>query len=180
MSIATVVTRGYGSFGSTPFVVRQGFNSAVATPLAPASRSFFWKAQDRLIARKPQDRAWEWVQQKRAFGWNAQNRTFVWPLEVTDVTATWPSPKDPGDISNWNADYTAEMAALSDTIATSAWAIPAALTEVAESNTDDVATIKLSGGVVGTNYDCINTITTTTSGETFERTHRLQVREVAS
>lgn len=144
------------------------------------ARTFFWKAQDRKFEWTPQDRTLEWNEQKRSFAWDAQNRTFVWPLEYTDVTAKFKSPKDPGDISNWTADYSAEMNALSDTIATSSWTVGSEATEVAESNTTTTASVKVSGGTAGDKVDLTNTITTTTSGETFERTHELTIKEVAS
>lgn len=147
---------------------------------APPARTYFWKAQDRTVARKPQDRTLEWTEQKRSFIWIAQNRTFIWLVEVINVTAKWVSSKDPGDITNWSFDYSAEMSALGDdTIATSTWVLDGSLTEVAESNTDTTATVKISGGVAGTRVECTNTITTTTSGETFERTVLLTIDEVA-
>ena len=96
------------------------------------------------------------------------------------MTAKWVSSKDPGDITNWTFDYSAEMAALgNDTIATSSWVLDSSLTEVAESNTNTTATVKISGGTEGTRVECTNTITTTTSSETFERTVLLTIEEVA-
>ena len=96
------------------------------------------------------------------------------------MTAKWVSPKDPGDITNWTADYAAEMTALSDTLATASWVLPSGITEVAESNTTTTSSVKISGGTAGQKYDCVNTVTTTTSGETFERTVQLTVKEVAA
>lgn len=157
-----------------------GAAGAALTQEAPVARTYFWKAQDRAIAREPQDRTLEWTEQKRSLVWIAQNRTFVWLVEVINVTAKWVSSKDPGDITNWTFDYSAEMSALGDdTIATSSWVLDSSLTEVAESNTDTTATVKISGGVAGTRVECTNTITTTTSGETFERTVLLTIEEVA-
>lgn len=180
MTIATVVTRGYGSFGSISFVVRQGFNGDGVVQEAPTSRTFFWTAQDRAWEWPVQDRTLEWNAQKRTFDWAAQNRTYAWPLGVTDVTAKWVSPKDDGDITNWTQDFSAEMTTLGDTIATASWSLPAGITNVAESNTTTTASVKISGGVIGVKYDCVVTITTTTSAETFERTVELAVKEVAS
>lgn len=54
-----------------------------------------------------------------------------------------------------------------DTLTTAVWTeASSGVTLVAQSNTSTVATIKLSGGVVGTTYDLKLTFTTTTSGET--------------
>lgn len=62
-----------------------------------------------------------------------------------------------------------------DTIATSTWIVPSGLTSEAESNTGTLATIKLSGGVMGRNYFVTNRITTTTSGETEDRSIEIRI-----
>lgn len=74
-------------------------------------------------------------------------------------------PKGPSDILSYGLDWTAWLSG--DTIATSTWAVATStLTTVGTSNTTKVATIKVSGGTVGTTYTVTNTITTTTSAET--------------
>jgi hypothetical protein len=101
-------------------------------------------------------------------------------LEVSDVTAQYPSFKDDGDITNWTQSFADEMSSLSDTIASASWVLESGLTKVAESKTTTTASVKVSGGSVGQKYQTTVTITTATSGETFERTVLLTVGEVAA
>ena len=48
MSIRTVVTRGFGSFGTIPFVTRRGYSSAAASIEAICNVNFFGPLQDTL------------------------------------------------------------------------------------------------------------------------------------
>jgi len=65
----------------------------------------------------------------------------------------------------------------SDTIATSAWILDDGITKDAEAKTTTNATITLSGGTAGNSYSVTNRITTTTSGETDDRSWLIRVVE---
>ena len=84
--------------------------------------------------------------------------------------------KDPSDVLdyviNWAAQLTQDG---SDTIATSTWTVPTGITQASESETTTAATIWLSGGTAGTDYDCVNKIVTAAS-RTYERTITIKVR----
>ncbi len=99
-------------------------------------------------------------------------------LNDPSVGVQWKLSKDDGDITEWSVDYTGEMAKLSDVIETSIWTLADGLTKISESHTDNIATVKISGGVEGQKYNCVNTIATGISGETFTRTQRLTVKQV--
>ena len=49
-----------------------------------------------------------------------------------------------------------------ETISNSAWTVPDGLTKVSDTDSGGVATVWLSGGVLGTLYTVTNTITTST------------------
>lgn len=54
-----------------------------------------------------------------------------------------------------------------DTLATAVWTeASGGVTLVVQSNTSTIATVKVSGGTVGTRYNLLLTFTTVTSGET--------------
>ena len=60
-------------------------------------------------------------------------------------------------------DYTidwSEWLEMGDTIATSSWSVPAGITDVIDSKTTTTTTIKVAAGVLGMQYQLINTITT--------------------
>ena len=63
-----------------------------------------------------------------------------------------------------------------DTIATSAWEVDTGVTIDSDTNTDTVATVWISGGVIGTKYEAINTIETA-SGRTDRRYINISVVE---
>jgi len=85
---------------------------------------------------------------------------------------------DPSDVRTFTMDWRLQLG--TDTIAGSAWVVPAALTVVASGVTPDgqMTTLTLSGGVPETDYLCTNTIQTTTSTETLQRSGTLRVHEL--
>jgi hypothetical protein len=60
--------------------------------------------------------------------------------------------KSPYATLSYSVDWTAWLSA-GDTIDTVTWTVPAGLTNVQESNTATKASIKLSGGTAGQQYD---------------------------
>lgn len=66
--------------------------------------------------------------------------------------------KDPQAILPYSVDWGKNWLG-SDTIAASSWAVTG-LVQVGSSFTDDVATVVISGGVVGQTYALVNSITT--------------------
>ena len=85
----------------------------------------------------------------------------------------WSDPKDPDEVLDYVLDWAAPLAG--DTIESSSWTLPIGITAGAQSNTATAATIWLSGGTAGENYDLINRIVTT-GGRTREQTCTLKVR----
>ena len=75
--------------------------------------------------------------------------------------------KDPNAILDYQINWATWLG--SDTIASSAWTVPAGITQTSATNTTTTATIWLSGGTEGTDYDLINRITTV-GGRTDDRT----------
>lgn len=53
MSIATVVTRGFGSFGAIPFVVTAGYSIGAAMIAVPCNINFFGILKDTLSFSNP-------------------------------------------------------------------------------------------------------------------------------
>jgi hypothetical protein len=82
--------------------------------------------------------------------------------------------KDPQAVLNFTIDWSAWLGA--DTIATSNFVAGSGITKDSQSNNTTSATVKLSGGTDGSDYDVVNTITTA-GGLTDERTIRIQVRQ---
>lgn len=66
--------------------------------------------------------------------------------------------KLPGATLNYGVDWT--LALTGDTLSASTWTVPTGLTQVSAGFTTTVASVKLSGGEVGTVYEVTNTITT--------------------
>jgi hypothetical protein len=64
----------------------------------------------------------------------------------------------------------------SDTILTSTWIVPSGVTKVSDSHSATAATIWLSGGTVGNDYELTNRIVTA-AGRTEDRTITIQLRE---
>lgn len=81
--------------------------------------------------------------------------------------------KDPDAVLDYQVDWSSWLD--TDTISTSAWTVPSGITKDSDTNTDTTATIWLSGGVDGADYDLINHITTA-NGREDDRTIKVQVR----
>ena len=75
--------------------------------------------------------------------------------------------KDPQAVLDYVIDWSAWLVA--DTISASTWTVPAGLTKVIDTKTTTSATVWLSGGAAGQQYQVVNTITTA-GGRTEERT----------
>jgi hypothetical protein len=82
--------------------------------------------------------------------------------------------KDPDAVLDYQVDWSSWLD--TDTISTSVWTVPAGITEDSESETTTAATIWVSGGTAGTDYDLVNEIVTA-GGRTDNRTITIQVRE---
>lgn len=74
--------------------------------------------------------------------------------------------KDPDETLDYEIDWTNWLSG--DTISSSSWSVPAGITDVTETHTYTLATVRLSGGTLGTTYNCVNTIVTT-GGQTAQR-----------
>lgn len=83
--------------------------------------------------------------------------------------------KDPDAVLDFAIDWSDWLAA-GETIATSAWTTPAGITEDSETETGTVATIWLSGGTDGEDYEATNEIVTT-DARTDNRTLLIMCRE---
>lgn len=81
--------------------------------------------------------------------------------------------KDPDEVLDYVRDWSAALG--DDTIATSVWTVPTGLTKDSDTNTTTTATIWLSGGTLGANYEVLNRITTA-GGRTFDKTLRFRIR----
>ena len=87
----------------------------------------------------------------------------------------WPD-KDPNEVLDYNLDWTARLAG--DTISTSTWTIDSDQLLVINSQTFAAtnSTVWLSGGTVGTMYDCKNQIMTA-AGRTMDQSVLLQITQ---
>jgi hypothetical protein len=85
-------------------------------------------------------------------------------------------PKDPNEIKTYTMDWTPYLNT-GATISTSLWVVPAGVTNSADAivSANTKTSILVSGGTHGTDYACINRITTS-DGETLEQTGLLRVR----
>lgn len=83
--------------------------------------------------------------------------------------------KDPSATLDYTLDWYADGWLGTDTISAVTWVVPSGLTQASSSNTTTTATIWLSGGTVGTDYEVTCRITTA-GGRVDDRTLRLQVR----
>lgn len=83
--------------------------------------------------------------------------------------------KDPDAVLDYAIDWS-EWLATGETINTSTWTTPAGITEDSESETGTVATIWLSGGTAGEDYEAENEIVTT-DARTDNRTILIMCRE---
>jgi hypothetical protein len=85
--------------------------------------------------------------------------------------------KDPSAVLDYSFDWTVDGWIGADTITgTPVWTVPTGIVKDSQSNTTTVATVVISGGTAGENYDVACKITTA-GGRTDERTFRLQVRD---
>lgn len=82
--------------------------------------------------------------------------------------------KDPDEIVNFGIDWVDYLG--SETITGSSWTMPADISQVSAAFTDTQATIKLSGGTLGTTYRVTNRITTS-AGETVDQSIDVEVIE---
>lgn len=85
--------------------------------------------------------------------------------------------KDPDETRLYKMDWSAHIG--TDTIASSSWFVPAGLTLVANGvvtgNTKTYVT--LAGGEAGKSYVLTNTVHTSNTGEVWQRSGRLDVRQ---
>jgi len=82
--------------------------------------------------------------------------------------------KDPNAVLDYVVDWGTWLAG--DTIVTSIWTAETGITVVSDTKTATTATVWLSGGTAGSDYNVVNRITTT-MGRTDDRTLRIRVRE---
>lgn len=74
--------------------------------------------------------------------------------------------KDPAAKKDYTIDWAQKgYLAAAETIVTSSWSVPSGLTNVTESNTTKRATVWLSGGTHGQDYDVVNHIVTSAGRE---------------
>lgn len=83
--------------------------------------------------------------------------------------------KDPNAILDYQINWATWLG--SDTIDTSTWTVPTGITRTSATNTTTTATIWLSGGTSGTDYDLLNRIVTA-GGRTEDRTITIRVEEM--
>ena len=82
--------------------------------------------------------------------------------------------KDPAAVLDYVISWS-DWLPTGDTISAAAFTVPTVLTKDSETNTTTTATVRLSGGTAGDDYDVVCQITTA-GGRTDERTMRVQVR----
>lgn len=82
--------------------------------------------------------------------------------------------KDPDEIVNFGIDWADYLG--SETITGSGWTVPSGITEVSSSFVATQATIKLSGGALGTTYRVTNRINTS-AGETVDQSIDIEIVE---
>lgn len=84
----------------------------------------------------------------------------------------WPI-KDPDERLDYTIDWTARLDG--DTIQSSVWVIPSGLSNYDDSFTNISATVWLTGGIAGQEYEVTNRVTTA-AGRIMDQTVRLPVR----
>lgn len=82
--------------------------------------------------------------------------------------------KDPNAVLDYIVDWSDWLG--SDTISSSSFTVPTGLTEDSDSNTTTTATVWLSGGTPGEDYEVTNRIVTA-GGRTEDRTITIRVRQ---
>lgn len=75
--------------------------------------------------------------------------------------------KDPDDTADYELTWSTFLGV--DTVTSSTWLVPTGITKVSESNTTTTATVRLSGGTAGAEYECVNRVNTA-SGCQYDRT----------
>lgn len=83
--------------------------------------------------------------------------------------------KDPNAALDYTVDWTDWLATISATISAVVWTVPAGLTLASQANTTTTATVFLSGGTPGTDYDVSCKITPTGATRAEERTFTVRV-----
>jgi hypothetical protein len=83
--------------------------------------------------------------------------------------------KDPDALLDYTVDWS-EWLMEDDEIASADWVVPAGLTEESASNTASTATVWLSGGTAGSEYDVVSRIVTA-DGREDDRTITIQVTQ---
>ncbi|RMG71917.1 MAG: hypothetical protein D6711_14155 [Chloroflexi bacterium] len=88
--------------------------------------------------------------------------------------------KDPDEVLDYQFSYQNELLSGSpvDSISTSAFSVTSGLTVDSDTNDATTATVWLSGGTAGTNYQVTNTIVTI-GGRTIEKSIYIKVRDTA-
>lgn len=85
--------------------------------------------------------------------------------------------KDPDEVLDFKIDWSAQMTQDgSDTISTATWSVTTGIIVDSTSKTTTSATVWLSGGTAGTEYDCVNEIVTA-GGRTYNRTIKIVCEE---
>lgn len=92
------------------------------------------------------------------------------------MAATFETVKDPDATLDYVFNWTTYLGG-ADTISSVAWTVGAGLTNVATSNTTTTATIRISGGTAGQDYEVACRVTLA-SGQIDERTLKIQVRDL--
>jgi hypothetical protein len=85
--------------------------------------------------------------------------------------------KQANEVLDFSIDWSARLG--NDTVASSNWVTPAGITKGSNSFGNSTTTVWLSGGTAGTDYDCVNTITTA-GALTLIQTLRIKVIPPAS
>jgi hypothetical protein len=81
--------------------------------------------------------------------------------------------QDPDEALDYIRDWSTDL--VGDTIATSTWTAPVGITIDDDSNTTTTATVWISGGTLGNDYDVTNRIVTA-GGRTLEHTIQFRIR----
>jgi hypothetical protein len=82
--------------------------------------------------------------------------------------------KDPNDIADYALSWATQLG--TDTITGSSWIVPTGITADDDSSTDTTATVRLSGGTAGEEYEITNRVVTA-GGQQFDCSLRIYVRE---
>jgi len=82
--------------------------------------------------------------------------------------------KDPDATKDYHINWSTWLGS-SDEISSSTWTVPTGLTEVRSTNSTTLATIWLSGGTAGEDYELVNRIVST-DGRTEDQTFVICVR----